>query len=96
MIPFAGDLLIVFVTFPGDQHHIARAGKLHRPADGFAAVRFRFVCGSLRNPGHDFPDDRFRIFIAWIVAGDDQKIGELRRLPPHAGSFGAVAVAAAP
>ena len=62
--------------------------------NGFAAVRFDKQCFPLRNSGGDLLNDLHGVFGSGVVAGQNDMIRQFCGNFAHAGTFGAVTVAA--
>src|SRR5438105_1046446 len=92
--------LVFLVAFAGDQHHVARTRRLDRFRDGRAAIRNGkrrrvLSSGVRRNAALDLFDDPIRIFVARVVRGDHQDIGQPARDSAHQRAFRPIAIAAA-
>ena len=60
------ELLMLLVTFAGDQYNIPRARQSDRSIDGFAPVDDRLKISSFETR-HYIMDDRLGVFLAWVV-----------------------------
>src|SRR6185312_1980661 len=86
------DGLAAFVTLARDHQHVALRERLDGGADGFGAVA---DLGRIGTAHENLATYLRRLFAAWIVVGDDDRIGEAARGLAHQRTLAVVAVAAA-
>ena len=72
MMLYSLDLLIVFMSFPGNEYHVTLLGKETRCADSLATVGITdaFVQERELNPFAHILEDVFGLFKTWIVTGE--------------------------
>ena len=81
--------LFLFVTFAGDQNHVARLGGCERQANGGCAIRLDGVldaCGS--QTGFDFTQNCEGILGPGVVAGSNDEVARFARSLAHLGALG--------
>ena len=95
MVLDAVDFLVVLVAFSCDEDDVAWLRMGDGVTNGLAAVRDGQAVCALWDAWEDFLYDGLGCFRAWIIAGDDDDIGQLSGCGSHFGALGAVTVAAA-
>ena len=86
-------ILIVFMSFTGNQNDVVRSGLFNRITDGNSAINLDAF--RIRYGRQNIVDDFLRIFQAWIVAGYDDFIRTLYGCCAHQGAFATISVTAA-
>ena len=86
-------ILIVFMSFTGNQNDVVRSGLLNRITDGNCAINFDAF--RIRYGRQDVVDDVVRIFQTRVIAGYDDFIRALYGCRAHQRAFATVSVAAA-
>ena len=95
MVLDAVDFLVVLVAFACDEDDVAWLCVGDGVSNGFTAVWDGKAVCAFGDAWQDVLNDGVGGFCALVVAGDDDKVRQLRCGGSHLGAFGAVAVAAA-
>ena len=90
------DLLVCLVALAGQHDHIGISGDGQRVANRLAAVLYHGIFATgVANSFLNLVENFERIFVAGVVAGEDDQVGQLSGDFAHDGPFAVVAVAAA-
>ena len=96
-MPRSVNLLIIFVTLPGNKNRIAGAGSFHRRKNRFSAVDFnrKIVVVATSEAGKNILGNSLRHLGSRIIGGNDRSVREIHHRLRHERALSTVAVSAA-